>query len=96
MSQRYRQICRDNNLRKNETTIQSLGCSAKFFALYIEKQFKPGMTWENYGVWHIDHMKPWAIIDFNNKEEIAQCRHYTNLQPLWWWENLKKGGKYDR
>ena len=95
LSGRYREICRSNNLRKNETTIQSLGCSGKFFANHIEKQFKPGMTWENYGKWHIDHIKPWASIDINDIEQVKKCRHYTNLQPLWWWENLSKGAKYD-
>jgi len=95
MSKRYRKICRDNNLRKNETTIESLGCSGKFFAEYIEKQFKPGMSWDNYGVWHIDHVKPWAKIDINDPKQVAECRHYTNLQPLWWWENLEKGGKWE-
>jgi hypothetical protein len=94
MSHRYRAICRDHNLRKNETTIKSLGCSSKFFAVYIEKQFKPGMTWENYGEWHIDHIRPWASIDMNNKEEVDMCRHYTNLRPLWAYENLEKGGKW--
>ena len=94
MSHRYRAICRNHNLRKNETTIKSLGCSSKFFAVYIEKQFKPGMTWENYGEWHIDHIRPWASIDMNNKEEVDMCRHYTNLRPLWAYENIKKGGKW--
>jgi hypothetical protein len=95
MSNRHRKICKDNNLRKNETTIQSLGCSGKFFANYIEKQFKPGMTWENYGEWHIDHIRPWASINMNNPEEVKQCRHYTNLQPLWAEDNLSKGDKWD-
>jgi len=96
LSKRYRKIIKCNNLRKSETTIESLGCSGKFFAEYIEKQFKPGMTWENYGSsgWHIDHIRPWASIDLNNPEEVKICRHYTNLQPLWWWENIKKGGKW--
>jgi hypothetical protein len=54
------------------------------------------MTWDNYGPfgWHVDHIRPWASIDLNDEKEVSMCRHYTNLQPLWWWENIKKGGRW--
>jgi desulfoferrodoxin (superoxide reductase-like protein) len=61
----------------------------------LEKQFKLGMNWDNYGRsgWHIDHIKPCASFDLTKKEEQLKCFHYTNLQPLWARENLIKSDK---
>lgn len=79
------------------TAIESLGCSIKEFKQYLEKKFKPGMTWDNYGYngWHVDHIKPLCIFDLTDKNQLAEAAHYTNMQPLWKDENFKKGGKYD-
>jgi hypothetical protein len=67
-----------------------LGCDYAFLKQYLESLFKPGMTWENYGIkgWHVDHIKPLSIA--NTPEEMATLCHYTNLQPLWWHENIAK------
>jgi hypothetical protein len=51
------------------------------------------MTKENYGKWHVDHIIPCAAFNFNNEEEQRRCFHYTNLQPLWAEENIKKGAQ---
>jgi len=51
------------------------------------------MSWDNYGFWHVDHIKPLAFFDLTNPEELKKVCHYTNLQPLWAEENLKKGTK---
>jgi len=51
------------------------------------------MNWSNYGKWHIDHIKSCASFDLSKKSEQKKCFHYTNLQPLWAEENIKKGGK---
>ena len=59
--------------------------------LHIEKQFKDGMSWSNFGEWHIDHIIP--LSSGNNKDEWIKLNHYTNLQPLWAKENLIKGAK---
>jgi hypothetical protein len=58
-----------------------------------EKLWKPGMTWNNWARkgWHIDHIKPLSSFDLENREELLQACHHTNLQPLWWFENLEKG-----
>ena len=82
------------NSTKNNTTIELLGCSISFLKGFLEEKFKEGMTWENHGDWHIDHIKPCASFNLLHEEEQKKCFHYTNLQPLWALENLSKGYKY--
>jgi len=79
---------------KSGSTLELLGCDLESFKQYIEKQFTEGMTWENYGQWHIDHIKPCACFNLQLKREQKLCFNYTNLQPLWAKDNLKKGAKY--
>lgn len=81
------------NNDKAEKTLRIIGCTTTQLKTYIESMFTPGMTWENYGKWHIDHIIPCASFDFTNKENQFKCFHYTNLQPLWAKENLIKGKK---
>jgi hypothetical protein len=78
---------------KSKRTLELLDCSLKFFKQYLESRFKQGMTWENYGKWHIDHIRPCASFDLSKAEEQAKCFNYTNLQPLWAKENLSKKDK---
>jgi len=52
------------------------------------------MNWQNHGKWHIDHIKPLAKFNPNDYEDVKKANHYTNLQPLWAEENLKKSDKY--
>ena len=66
-----------------------------FFMKHIEKQFKPGMSWENHGKWHIDHVKPCASFDLTQSEQQKACFSYLNMQPLWAIDNIKKGAKLD-
>ena len=60
---------------------------------YLEKQFKEGMTWENYGQWHIDHIIPLSSFNLLDEKEVKKAIHYSNLQPLWAIDNLKKGNR---
>jgi hypothetical protein len=68
-----------------------IGCNSLEFKHHIEKQFKRGMTWGNYGThWHVDHILPCASFDHTDKKQVAQCWHYTNLRPLRAMENMLK------
>ena len=72
-----------------------LGCEISFAREYIESKFTPEMDWSNHGkVWELDHIKPIAAFDLTSIEEQHKCFHYTNLQPLKWQENRRKGDRY--
>lgn len=68
-----------------------LGCGPQEFRDHIASTFKPGMTLENHGEWHIDHRYPISSFDLTNEEEKVACFHYSNCQALWAIENHKKG-----
>lgn len=76
-------------------TIELLGCEVDYFIKYMESLFTAGMTWDNYGKygWHIDHIIPCASFDLTNPDQQKACFHYTNLQPLWEFDNLSKSDK---
>lgn len=81
---------------KTGHTIELIGCSTIFLKKYIENQFTLGMSWSNYGKygWHLDHIIPLSSFDFeNHPEQQKTAFHYSNLQPLWAEDNLKKGDK---
>jgi hypothetical protein len=68
-----------------------LGTTLENARKHLEDQFKPGMSWENYGEWHVDHVIPLASA--KDIDEIVALCHFTNLQPLWQKENLSKGAR---
>jgi len=80
---------------KSAHTIELLGCSVENFKIHLENKFTKGMTWKNYGKWHVDHIRPCASFDLSKKEEQFKCFNYKNLQPLWATENLEKNDKYE-
>ena len=77
---------------KSGSAVDDLGCTIEEFKVYIENQFQEGMTWDNWTTdgWHIDHKKQLSNFDLTDREQFKEAAHYTNLQPLWWWENLEK------
>lgn len=95
LSRRIRQCLKSTNTRKSNPTLKLLGCSINELKNHLESQFKAGMTWQNYGLfgWHIDHMLPVTSFDLTKESEQNKCFHYTNLQPLWMLENIKKSNK---
>jgi hypothetical protein len=80
-------------ISKSKCTRELIGCSIKKLKEHIENQFKNGMSWDNYGEWHVDHIKPCVMFDFTKEEEQKKCFNYTNLQPLWAEDNRRKHGK---
>jgi hypothetical protein len=79
------------NMRKKSKTIDILGCNFYEFKEYIEKQFIDGMSWDNYGTWHLDHIVPVSL--GVNEDEVIELCHHTNYQPLWASENQSKNNK---
>ena len=77
--------------KKTKKTRDILGCSIYFYKKHLQKQFKEGMSWDNHGEWHIDHIIPLASA--NTEEELINLFYYTNTQPLWAEENIKKSDK---
>ena len=71
-----------------------VGCPVGFLRSYIEGKFENGMTWDNYGAWHVDHIRPCASFDLSDKEQVLQCFNWRNLQPMWASENSSKGSYY--
>ena len=86
---------RNSYTEKAASTIELLGCDYKTLKKHIEKQFTDNMTWDKMleGKIHIDHIIPCASFDLTKIEEQRKCFHYTNLQPLWAKENLRKSKK---
>lgn len=81
---------------KEGSAVRDLGCTVLELKMYLEGQFKDGMTWNNWSLrgWHIDHKVPLAFFDLSNRKQLLQAFHYTNLQPLWATENLVKNKSY--
>lgn len=88
---RFKQALKNNY--KSGSAVELLGISVIEFKKYLESLFKPGMTWENYGDWHIDHIFPLSGGDLTDINFLKKVCHYTNLQPLWAMENLSKADK---
>ena len=78
---------------KNRKSEKILGCSIEFFKEYLESKFIDGMAWNNHGFygWHLDHIMP--ISTAKTEGDIIRLCHYTNFQPLWCMDNLKKSNK---
>jgi hypothetical protein len=76
--------------KKPSKTFEWIGCSPEQLKEHFESLFSEGMSWANYGKWHVDHIRP---ISSFKPEEWKQINHYTNLQPLWAEDNIKKSNK---
>jgi hypothetical protein len=92
LSIRMRKFFKKNGSR----TVDFIGCSIDELKCHLESKFQDGMNWDNYGLhgWHVDHIRPCTSFDLSKKEEQEKCFHYTNLQPLWAIDNIKKSNKW--
>lgn len=79
------------DITKTNKTFDIVGCTPEFLKEHLESQFKNGLSWENRSEWHIDHIIP--LSSAKTEEELYSLCHYTNLQPLWAEDNLKKSNK---
>lgn len=79
--------------QKSGSAVQDLGCSIEDLKVWLEKQFQPGMIWENYGQWEIDHVIPLSMVDLRDQKQLRKVCNWFNLQPLWSKENISKGNK---
>ncbi len=82
---------------KRGKTFDLIGCDAETLRKHLESQFDEEMTWENQGRygWHIDHFLPVSLFDVTDPVEQKECFHYTNLQPMWATDHLRKGSEID-
>jgi hypothetical protein len=76
---------------KKSKTSEYLGCTFNEFKTYIEEKFIENMSWENRMDWHLDHIYPISLAE--TEDELIKLNHYTNFQPLWAVDNLRKGNK---
>lgn len=79
--------------KDSKSIVDFIGCSIDDVKTHLEKQFTNGMNWDNYGKWHIDHIIPCASFDLTDPEQQKKCFHYSNLQPLWASDNIRKSDK---
>jgi hypothetical protein len=99
MRQRIGNFLKVKKMIKKNKTFEMIGCTPKFLKKYLEKKFYPHpktnekMNWKNHSIkgWHVDHIRPLDLA--KTPEEAESLSHYTNLQPLWAEENLKKKNK---
>ena len=84
--------------KQSKRFTRELGCTFDELVVHLESQFytdpKTGdiMSWDNHAMdgWHVDHIKPLHEFDLYDDDQFKEAAHYTNLQPLWWWQNLEK------
>lgn len=90
------QVLKENNVKKNGHYFDILKYTPDELILHLESQFKDGMTWENYGEWHVDHIKPISLFNIEKigDNEFMECWSLNNLQPLWGRENIRKSNIY--
>lgn len=83
---------KSKGIRKSKMSEEIIGCNFTDLKIYLEFKFIDGMNWENYGLWHIDHIIP--ISYAKSEEDLYRLNHYSNFQPLWAKDNLSKGNRF--
>lgn len=78
---------------KRSKTFDLIGCDVSGLVNHLEAQFSEGMSWDNYGEWHVDHIVP--LSSAKSEADVMKLCHYTNLQPLWAQDNIRKGARLE-
>jgi hypothetical protein len=89
------QVLKENNVDKNGHYFEVLKYTPEELINHLKKQFTDGMTWDNYGQWHVDHVMPISVHDIQEigDDEFMRCWSLSNLQPMWGDENIRKSNK---
>jgi hypothetical protein len=88
LRQRVNKAIRNN--KRPGSAVKDLGCTLCGLKIHLESKFSDGMSWENYGEWHVDHIIALAHFDLTDRNQFLEACHYTNLQPLWAKDNIRK------
>jgi hypothetical protein len=88
-------VLKENKMDKYGHYFEILQYSPDELATHLENQFSEGMSWENYGEWHVDHRTPITAFNFQEigDNEFMRCWSLENLQPMWAEENIRKSNK---
>jgi hypothetical protein len=88
-------VLKESNVDKYGHYFDILQYTPEELINHLEKQFKDDMTWDNYGIWHVDHKLPITSFDIQEMgdEEFMRCWCLDNLQPMWGEENIRKSNK---
>lgn len=90
---RIAKLKRAGRLHPSTTVDEAIGCSWPALVSHLEAAFAEGMSWENYGSWHVDHERPLARFDLNDRDQALEALSFKNLAPLWGHENTRKGAR---
>jgi hypothetical protein len=92
--QRLIKVIKRQGGRKSASFVALVGISPSQLIAHIESLFQAGMSWDNYGQWHLDHIRPCSSFDLTDPEQQSRCFNWTNLQPLWAADNLRKSSSW--
>lgn len=89
------QVLKESNVEKNKHYFDILQYTPEELITHLELQFKDDMSWDNYGIWHVDHKSPITSFDIQEMgdKEFMSCWDLDNLQPMWGIENIRKSNK---
>lgn len=76
--------------KRTNTIARTVGYTRDELRAHIEQRFLPGMSWANYGEWHVDHVRPKNQFDPTNADDVRDCWALSNLRPLWALDNLRR------
>ena len=91
----YKALKREGSSKNGESILQYLPYTKEELEQHLVSQFTGGMTLDNYGKWHIDHIYPQSKLPYDSMDHpnFQKCWALENLQPLWAKDNMRKSDK---